>query len=817
MHTAMIKKAMVYFGIDNKDQSLKKIGDNSKSVLANYEQSVLVEAVDKDLRTLQDKGFRIREIKNEPVVQVRGYKVDTEKAEIRSSSDVSATMAAPSGRSYHILRLAGPLHSDWKNQLEQLGVIFYQTLAQDNYYLIGVDSNKIDTLHGTKFIESIVPYHPSLKIDPNLLRLQEPDKTIETPDAITPVENLSNIGDSDASSTDAAKDPDMLTGESTGHIEDVKDTGNLELRLFDSKEQESATEAIRNTGAKIINSKGERIIVFANLQLVPVLAAIPQIREINPHTPARLHNNIAAEIINIKKLQNDHELDGRGQVIAIADTGLDKGNNDVTMLADFRNRIIRIYALGRAGDGSDIDGHGTHVAGSVLGDGSNSNGKIRGMAPAAKLVFQSVLDATRRLGGLDSMSDLGNGLFDVARDSGAMVHTNSWGATRDEEHGNFPNGTYDDQSRQTDTFAFNNRNFLICFSAGNDGRYKIHNEVSPPGTAKNVLTIGASESLRTLPASVSFPSSPKNPNGLTLNLAEQADNINHVAVFSSIGPVSNNRRKPDVVAPGSWILSTRSSVATADIGPDGLANTQDEDGIYTREEAVGRGLPGGPIYGTREENTPAPPPDSGPSAPQSYMYLSGTSMATPITAGSCLLIRQYLVEKLGHIPSAALIKALMINGAIDMGMGIPDNRQGWGRIDLNNTLFPPGSDKVLFDDKLDNAVSTADIRVYRLSVSSQFTPLAVTLVWRDAADDTIQNRLHLRVIHLDSGTVSTSDDFDDIRNNVQKVLISSPKPGLYGIEVEGKNITQGIHELLPAIRQDYALVASNANELLLLS
>jgi subtilisin family serine protease len=201
--------------------------------------------------------------------------------------------------------------------------------------------------------------------------------------------------------------------------------------LFDSKEEESATEAIRNIGAKIINSKRDRIIIFANLQLVPMLAAISQIREINPHTPARLHNNIAAEIINIKKLQNDHELDGRGQVIAIADTGLDKDNNYVTMLADFRNRIIRIYALGRAGDGSDIDGHGTHVAGSVLGDGSNSNGKIRGMAPAAKLVFQSVLDANRRLGGLDSMNDLGKGLFDVARDSGAMVHTNSWGATRD--------------------------------------------------------------------------------------------------------------------------------------------------------------------------------------------------------------------------------------------------------------------------------------------------------------------------------------------------------------------------------------------------
>jgi subtilisin family serine protease len=57
---------------------------------------------------------------------------------------------------------------------------------------------------------------------------------------------------------------------------------------------------------------------------------------------------------------------------------------------------------------------------------------------------------------------------------------------------------------------------------------------------------------------------------------------------------------------------------------------------YTHEDAVGRGLPGGPIYGTRDENIPPATPDSGPSAPQSYMYLSGTSMATPITAGSCL-------------------------------------------------------------------------------------------------------------------------------------------------------------------------------------
>jgi len=108
--------------------------------------------------------------------------------------------------------------------------------------------------------------------------------------------------------------------------------------------------------------------VFAASQLVPRLAAIPQIREVNPHASLRLHNNVADEIIKVKKLQNDHELDGKGQLIAIADTGMDKGVNDATMLADFRNRIVKIFALGRTGDATDIDGHGTNVAGS---DGCN--------------------------------------------------------------------------------------------------------------------------------------------------------------------------------------------------------------------------------------------------------------------------------------------------------------------------------------------------------------------------------------------------------------------------------------------------------------
>ena len=133
------------------------------------------------------------------------------------------------------------------------------------------------------------------------------------------------------------------------------------------------------------------------------------------------------------------------------------------------------------------------------------------MAPAARLVFQSVMTATRSLGGLPA--NLGTGLFAVAQGDGASIHTNSWGVRNS-------NGNYSSDSRGADRFAFENREFLILFAAGNDRPSR----VSSPGTAKNVLTVGASESLRALPATVNFPASPDFPAGATWpNFDNQAD------------------------------------------------------------------------------------------------------------------------------------------------------------------------------------------------------------------------------------------------------------------------------------------------------
>ena len=94
----------------------------------------------------------------------------------------------------------------------------------------------------------------------------------------------------------------------------------------------------------------------------------------------------------------------------------------------FTGRVKKLYALGRPGKKNDPDGHGTHVAGSVLGDGNSTTLgiKVRGAAPKARLVLQSVLDADGGLGGLP------DGPRDAVRarrttTDKARVHTNSWG------------------------------------------------------------------------------------------------------------------------------------------------------------------------------------------------------------------------------------------------------------------------------------------------------------------------------------------------------------------------------------------------------
>jgi hypothetical protein len=158
---------------------------------------------------------------------------------------------------------------------------------------------------------------------------------------------------------------------------------------------------------------------------------LDEIRHIEEVLPRKLHNTVARQLMRVPSGSTSSGAEGKGEIVAVADTGFDKGSTTDVHPA-FTGRVKKLYGLGRPNRKDDSHGHGTHVAGSVLGDGkSTADGPVRGTAPAAKLVLQSLLDSGGGLGGLPAnLNDLFRNPYQ--RDK-ARIHTNSWGRTGNSE------------------------------------------------------------------------------------------------------------------------------------------------------------------------------------------------------------------------------------------------------------------------------------------------------------------------------------------------------------------------------------------------
>lgn len=196
--------------------------------------------------------------------------------------------------------------------------------------------------------------------------------------------------------------------------------------------------------------------------------------------------------------------------------------------------------------------------------------------------------------------------------------------------------------------------------------------------------------------------------------------------------------------------------------------------------------------------------------------LSGTSMSSPNLAGSATLVRQYFtdgwyptgapVPANAVAPSAALLRAMMINSAVDDfgAFTIPDNNIGWGRILLDNVLFFPGDARrtVVLDEA--DGVATGEAREYSIEVTDVSQPLEITLVWTDppstpTAGTNLVNDLDLVVEqgattylgNVWSGGQSATGGSADAVNVEENFLRTSPAAGTYVIRVEGANVPFG--------------------------
>ena len=270
-------------------------------------------------------------------------------------------------------------------------------------------------------------------------------------------------------------------------------------------------------------------------------------------------------------------------------------------------------------------------------------------------------------------------------------------------------GEYNNNSKEVDEFMWNHPDMLIVFAAGNEGPDS--NTLDSPGTAKNCLTVGASENYH--------PS-----------VGSDADNSSEIASFSGRGFTDDGRTKPDLVAPGTSVISTYSH-----------AKNPDYD----------------------------------------YDYMSGTSMATPLTAGTAALARQYYVERprIRLInPTAALIKATLINGAVDIGHNTID--QGWGRVDLKNSLFPDTPLGIRYYNNI--TLNTSESWQIQQNFSNLST-LKISLVWTDypgtlTADKTLVNDLDL-LLESPNGTIYyTNGSQPDRINNVEQICLENFESGI---------------------------------------
>ncbi len=634
---------------------------------------------------------------------------------------------------YILIQMKQPMSKEMKRGLTSMGVVVLEYVPEDTY-LCNYTGTDLDQIRSLADVAWANIYMKEFKVAPSL---------IPGPGAAPAgVRNLLELAAAPASPLGTSPKVVDVVFHSNVDPQSIRDKLAAAAHL-DPTDLRLMRRKIRlNLGANQLNN----------------LTRMDEVRHLEEVLPMKLHNNIARQILNIDPPPNPGTVfQGEGQTVAVCDTGFDTGS--ATDVHDaFSGRVERLYALGRPGNASDPNGHGTHVAGSVLGDGNSSTlgHSVRGTAPAARLVLQSVLDSNGGLGGLPN--DL-NDLFQPPYDNdGARIHTNSWGST-------LGDGRYDSNSREVDEFVCDHRDCVICFAAGNEGQDDNANgvidprSVTPPGTAKNCITIGATENDRpnfTVNYQQAF-GYPANPVASDL----MANDPNGMVAFSSRGPTTDGRIRPDLVAPGSFILSARSRNTSS----SGWARSDD----------------------------------------RLYYFNGGTSMATPLVAGCAALVREHLIkERQLTAPSAALVKAMLINGARDVtgqyvpseASGIPNNSEGFGRVDMAATL----SGSVQIQDEA-TALDTGDDETTTVTVGDGAL-LKVTLVWTDRPGSNLQNDLDLIVRTTDGqerhGNVAPDSAAFDRDNNVEQVVWENVPGGSVDIIVRAHRI--------PSIAQSYALV-----------
>lgn len=476
-------------------------------------------------------------------------------------------------------------------------------------------------------------------------------------------------------------------------------------------------------------------------------------------------------------------LKGQGQVVGVGDSGLDtsscyfsdKDINEPTAISTRQNqaindnpghrKVVQYATFVDAVDGTR--GHGTHVVGSIAGSLENVQQPESNVnSPEA---FQGQAPAAKI-----AFADLGqegdNESIFPPNNLGDMFRISKEAGAR--LHSNSWGGgtSYDGNAQDVDRFMFDNQDYLVLVAAGNSG-FSNDGTVGSPATSKSCLSVGASKNTDHSNRLIN----------IGCGAGKNGPCENNMADFSSSGPGPDGRIKPEIVAPGNTIISA-------------------------------------------EGGSSANPTETCRVFPQ-----SGTSMATPVTAGNAALLRQFLTEgrfptgsknpDAAFTPMGSLIKALLINGAVPItgdynGFRLgttPSQVQGFGRLQLTTSVFlegnrginPNSAQTSIFLDGDANKPSsfkqTGESKTFNIEViPAQDQVLKATLVWSDAPASTnsnqqIVNDLDLEVIAPDGTKFFPNGRTSPDRLNVVEQIVLTPEQvqqgGTWQVKVTANRIS----------------------------
>lgn len=393
---------------------------------------------------------------------------------------------------YYLVHLKGPVYDEMKKNIESYGVKLIQYIPF-NCFIAKMDASKKTIIEGLPTVNWVGNYEPAYKISPLFAQLPDERELLV-----------------------------ILFND-----EDIYLVKNRIARLGCGILEVSVTEF-----NKILKISAER-------SLIPEIARMPEVMYLEPYLRPVAYNQSAQWVT-----QTWHQIDrklwrrniqGQGQVVNTADTGILTSHDmfrdpavNITTWGNYpthRKIIAYLLPTGSSAAFGDVAGgswHGTHTAGTICGDDSYVSGISAndGMPLKAKMFFMDIGTST---GGLSVPSDLANLYlppYNGNAGGAARVSSHSWGSTSGP-------GSYTTYCVQTDQFMWNYRDMMICYAAGNSGPGA--NTVYPPGTSKNILTLGAT----------------MNSTGATM-----------MADFSSRGPTLDNRIKPTVTAPGYFLYSS---------------------------------------------------------------------------------------------------------------------------------------------------------------------------------------------------------------------------------------------------------------------